>query len=547
MLNPTYLQLSRQGIFYLRWPIPKHVHPEGRPSTMKLSLRTREPRQALRLSRLMGNMADALIDGGYKQGMRYEEIRSVLKAHFQNLLKRHVERVSQSGRTSERDRTALINGVGIADEAIATGSTLSLTEATDDATLERIITMYELPIVKGSPQYRWLRDELKISYRDFGKAALAYDASLNEYDFAVGPQSSSKIVAEADSLGMSLNELTISYVQEKKLGRNWVAKTELEKSDHIELLKEILGADIGVATVTAKEVRRVKDTLLAYPKNRSKNPRTRGKSLVDVLTVPNVQKLEVATINKYLQTYNDLFEWAKRNGHTGANHFSGLTIRHNKQRAQNKREAFSDGQVRMILAAVFENRDGMIRKDYQKWGPLIGVYTGARLNEIAQILLSDVRQHEGIWCFDLNDDGDDKQLKTSSSKRLVPIHRQLIDHGLLAHVEGRRRAGQSKLFTGFTYCPKNGWGRNLGRWFNETLLPELDLKRKELVFHSLRHTVVTRLMQSGVPEPIVKALVGHAQQGVTQQNYFKEGYTLRQLDEALQKLDFSLPLASDCQ
>lgn len=68
----------------------------------------------------------------------------------------------------------------------------------------------------------------------------------------------------------------------------------------------------------------------------------------------------------------------------------------------------------------------------------------------------------------------------------------------------------------------------------------MNIKNKALVFHSLRHTVVTTLMQSDIQEPIVKAIVGHSQQGVTQQNYFKEGYTLRQLNEAIQKLDYSL-------
>jgi len=46
--------------------------------------------------------------------------------------------------------------------------------------------------------------------------------------------------------------------------------------------------------------------------------------------------------------------------------------------------------------------------------------------------------------------------------------------------------------------------------------------------------MVTRLSQSDVPEPIVKAIVGHAQDGVTQQHYFKEGYTLRQLSDAME-------------
>jgi len=54
------------------------------------------------------------------------------------------------------------------------------------------------------------------------------------------------------------------------------------------------------------------------------------------------------------------------------------------------------------------------------------------------------------------------------------------------------------------------------------------------VFHSLRHTLITRLSQADVPEPVVKAIVGHAQEGVTQQHYFREGYKLTQLSDAIE-------------
>jgi integrase len=121
------------------------------------------------------------------------------------------------------------------------------------------------------------------------------------------------------------------------------------------------------------------------------------------------------------------------------------------------------------------------------------------------------------------------------------VHQQLLDLGFLEYVNSLRAKGTAKLFPDFRYDPKNGWGRQLGRWFNERLLPALDLKSKELVFHSLRHTVVTRLMQKDVAEAVVKALVGHQQDGVTQNHYFKQGYTTDQLNNAMQKLDYDLP------
>ncbi len=406
------------------------------------------------------------------------------------------------------------------------------------AKIAEFIAKYGLEIVPGSKPYGWLEQEMRASYSSYCEAVLKHDAALGSYDFS-GAKPQPVNPKPVTVVEMTIDALGVAYEQEKKLARQWVAKTELEKADHIKLLKEILGAETDIAGLRPADAGRVKDTLIAYPKNRSKNPKTRGKALAEVVGLDGVETLHPTTINKYLQTYSDMFEWASRNGFVEKNVFSGLTIRKNRRDREGQRTDFTTGQIASIVGAIAQNDNALIRKPYQKWGSLIGIYTGARLNEIAQLHVKDIRQHEGIWCFDLNDDDEGKHLKAAASKRLVPVHPRLIELGFLQFVQEMKAKRTERLFPDFRYCPKNGWGRHLGRWFNETLLPKLDLKRKELVFHSLRHTVVTQLMQAGVEEAMVKAIVGHAQDGVTQQNYFKRGYKLQQLSDALAKLDFS--------
>ncbi|WP_187829681.1 site-specific integrase [Labrys sp. KNU-23] len=472
--------------------------------------------------------------------MRYDELRQVLRTHFQQLLEQKRDSINAQGRLSDLDKQAFRNGVDIAQDALQTGGPLNFIESDDDL-LNRFMVRYGLDFDKGSERYRWLAEELKRAYRDHAKAVLDYDSSLDSYDFTLTKEHDvHRLGVVPEVAGMTIAQLAESYSQEKLLGGNWASKTEMEKADHIALLKEILGKDTDIQSLTAIEAKRVKDTLGKYPKNRSKNKMTRGKELSAVLEMPDVDVISVTTINKYLQSYHDLFEWAKRNGHTKDNLFSGLTIRQGKKRGQSeKREPFTRDQISLILQEISDKGSDLIKKDYQRWGTLIGIYTGARLNEIAQIHLDDIRKEGEVWCFDLNEEGGDKQLKTAAARRLVPIHQKLIELGLLRHVDMMRERGERKLFPDFTYSPQNGWGRTLGRWFNEVFLPKLDIKSKTLVFHSFRHTVVTRLMQAGVADPIVKALVGHQQQGVTHQHYFRQGYTIEQLNDALEKLDFS--------
>ncbi len=493
-----------------------------------MSLKTRDPKAALRLSRSASRSAERLIEAGAKRGMRYDDIRALLRKHFQGFFDQSVEQIAASGRLSAEDKSALAAGPALLEFVI-----------TPEKVAE-FIAKYDLDIEPGSERYGWLEKELKASYSSYCKAVLEHDAALETYAFgADAARSVGKRVETKQVATMTASALGVAYQTEKKTARQWVAKTELEKADHIKLLEEILGAETDIGSLGPVDAKRVKDTLIAYPKNRSKSVITRGKSLKEVLGLEGVETLHATTINKYLQTYSDMFEWANRNGFVEKNVFSGLTIRKSRRDSKGQRKAFTGGQITSIVDAVTRNENALIRKPYQKWGSLIGIYSGARLNEISQLHLKDIRQHEGIWCFDLNDDDEGKHLKAVASKRLVPVHPKLIDLGLLQFVQEMKAKGSERLFPDFRYCPKNGWGRHLGRWFNETLLPKLDLKRKELVFHSLRHTVVTQLMQAGVEEPMVKAIVGHAQEGVTQQNYFKQGYKLQQLADALGKLDFS--------
>ena len=48
------------------------------------------------------------------------------------------------------------------------------------------------------------------------------------------------------------------------------------------------------------------------------------------------------------------------------------------------------------------------------WVPLLGLYTGARLNEICQLYVNDIKEIDKIWCIDINRKTNDKKLKNAS-------------------------------------------------------------------------------------------------------------------------------------
>lgn len=552
MFVPTYLLKSRHGLFYFRWPLPKQLHPRGKAETIKLSLQTRDPQKALRLSRSLIQIGEQLNDYGIAYGMRYDELHGLLKQHFRELLDKVRNEIDIQGRLNEKTRQEYEQRLAQTEHEIADDKPLSF--QTDYQTLlAGFMSQYKVPFSHADEQYKWLERDFKKAVRSFLRAALDHDASYDQFDLSA-PTGSPSISAtnampeptpvtqrEPIGAGITIEELAKRFIMERKRGGNWVETTVSGKEEYLGLLTELFGADRDIATLTQKDVTVVKDTLLALPKHRHKKQATIGKPLAEILTMTNLPRLSVPSINKYLQTYNDFFGYAHQHGHIKQNLFAAVAIKQNRQRLQAKtREGFTPEQVRTILEAIVDGSLVHARKPHQKWGPLIGLYTGARLNEIAQIDLADIKQEDGIWYFDLNDEGDEKKLKTLSSKRRVPVHNDLIALGLLDYVQTLRTRGGSKLFHDLSTSVEHGRGRAIGRWFNETLLPSLGMKTKLLVFHSLRHTVVTKLVNAQVDGPLIKALVGHSQQGVTYQSYFG-GHTLTLLNDAIQKLDYSLP------
>jgi len=75
----------------------------------------------------------------------------------------------------------------------------------------------------------------------------------------------------------------------------------------------------------------------------------------------------------------------------------------------------------MMFVESQEYGQDQMEKPYQFWMPLIGLYTGMRIEEICQLYVSDLKKIDGIWCFDINQNKPDKSVKTSE-RRIVPLH-----------------------------------------------------------------------------------------------------------------------------
>lgn len=393
---------------------------------------------------------------------------------------------------------------------------------------ENIINKLGLKIQKDSDDFKMIHAYIHRNLPD-------YHESLKEYNnqaFKVGlqPENIKKVLANH-----KLEDVIAKFLEASKTEREWGNSRREEIIYFLRTLKEILGENFNTMDFDKEKAGIVADIIYKLPINKDKNILTRGLGIREAIEIEGVDKISSGTIKKYMGVYSTFFDWCESRGYAESNPFKSLKANIIKGKHE-VRYAFSDGELQSMIAEIENYPNGLIKKDYEYWGVIIGMYTGARLNEIAQLEVNDIKQMDNIWYFDINDDNG-KMLKTESSKRQIPIHNKLIEYGFIDYINKLKQQKKTRLLHQLTWGRK-GYGRNLGRFFNERLLPKLGIKDKNVSFHCLRHTVNTRLRQADVEDSKVKAILGHTGKQDMTDRYAQEGYKLSQLNDAIKKLSY---------
>jgi integrase len=174
------------------------------------------------------------------------------------------------------------------------------------------------------------------------------------------------------------------------------------------------------------------------------------------------------------------------------------------------------------------------------WLPLLGLFTGARLNEIGQLGTADVKKQDGVTFIHFTDQGEGQRLKTGGkSRKRVPVHETLIKLGFLRYVDSMRKAKEERLFPDLRADSHGHLTGNWSKWFNRYLDKAVGITDAGKDFHSFRHTFKHHARACGIPEDQHDALTGHANVSVSRAYGGAEGYPLGQLAKAMKKLGFA--------
>ena len=156
--------------------------------------------------------------------------------------------------------------------------------------------------------------------------------------------------------------------------------------------------------------------------------------------------------------------------------------------------------------------------DAAAWIPLIALYSGARLEEICQLQVGDIKTEGGLHYFSIQPVSDEESgtqttLKNDESRRSVPIHHALLDAGLLNYAAAVEGAGHSWLFPFLKPDIYNKRGGNFTKWWSRWR-KSLGLDGTHRCFHAFRHVFKTACRAAGMPEEVHDAITGHTGSGI---------------------------------
>ena len=275
--------------------------------------------------------------------------------------------------------------------------------------------------------------------------------------------------------------------------RSWLKRKELEAGEKthirygiaIEQFLDFLGSKsaFDLSRITHREITAFRDDL--------------------------AKRVTANTVNVSLKILRAALNQARRDGLIDANQAERVPLL--KSRRSSKRRAFTLEELKQVLAVADDEWRGMI---------LVGIYTGLRLGDIAQ-----------MKCSNVDLDTKEIRLRTGKTERdmAIPMAKSLVS--FFGKMKAKWQQGDPvfpRVCACYEESPNNG---RLSKQFYQVLVAAgLAEKRtfketgeghsvkhvqNELSFHSLRHTATSLLKNAGVSDVVARDIIGHESEAIS--------------------------------
>jgi integrase len=290
-----------------------------------------------------------------------------------------------------------------------------------------------------------------------------------------------------------------------------------------------VGADRDVRSITPVEVAEYRDSMRDLPPKWMSNKDLRDhdmRAAAALAREKGLPKSAFTNVNKHLSTISPLYRWLGAQPAWAGLQNPCAGLFYAKVKGKNRRPSFKTAALNKILGSPLfkgfeangkEHQPGEVQADdWRRWIPLVAMFTGARIGEIAQLRIGDVRQDRDVWFVHIcHDEGEGVSTKSGKS-RAAPVHPMLEGVGFLAfRARQLERAGDDLDAPLFPELERNVRGQisaTPSRWWRE-YLEAIGVKDGGDGFgaHSFRHTLADRLRdEAELMDDQVAVILGHS-------------------------------------
>lgn len=312
-----------------------------------------------------------------------------------------------------------------------------------------------------------------------------------------------------------ISQVCSEYMQTTAVAQGWAAGTIKSRRQSVHLLTDFLD-DMPIRDVTKAHMTDAYKLLPRMPIRYDKRyPKLTPKSCIEAADkVEDAERYSPKSCNMRLEVWKAVFRYAVNDDtieKSPADHLKTFAM----GRAQDARDAFTDGQLIAFMSLLRAERD---QRPEHYWIARVMAYTGTRLEEASALRPCDVREVDRVLCIEVSPDA--SQIKTENAARLIPIHSAIRDE-LRRYASSRSGQPTANLW-GLEADRFGKWSAALSKRLNKRLQSAIPGKSRKLVVESLRNTFATRLKAADVQEHAISELMGHAVDSLSVGRYGKK-------------------------
>lgn len=315
---------------------------------------------------------------------------------------------------------------------------------------------------------------------------------------------------------MTLSELFVEWNAKLQPSEQTAHEFEQSLKDFVDL-----HGDLPVSQITSDDLLDYRDEAAILPRSMPRADRTlafteRVRKFADAKS----PKISPATLKKRVGAIQAFLVFAFNQKWIAKNVGVDIPIDGYSKLTGIKRHNFEEEDLNLLFTSPLFTSPSSWQSDRKVadatlyWLFLLALTTGARIEEVGQALVADVKAKGRVLYIDIDDYIEDdvdasKSVKTPGSRRVIPIHDRLKALGFDRYVASIRESGSVQLFPDLVAGQFGKHTKEASRVANR-LIDKLVTRNRRLVFHSFRHQFKDFALEAGITERVVDQITGHA-------------------------------------